>query len=145
VKYKIFSVGNQWVISQIINGESTTVGKISLKPNNSTFFNIKNSKAILTSRSMNDKTLFTISTDKHQIKSTKIASQPIKLSWQNTSTKDIIFDCINHNGLYYLQIDSIIVAKCKQLSSNHIIFEILKRTDFPAVIILAGLFPLFSN
>jgi hypothetical protein len=146
VKYKIVTLGNQCRITQIKNGETLSVGKILLKPNKSIFFLIDSRKAKQTIRVMNDKLILNLTSESYSLKAIKENSnQQVILNWKDESKKKILFKCLNHNGLYYLQMNKNTLARVKEISKEHFLFEITQPNEFPQVVLLACLFPLFFS
>lgn len=92
---------------------------------------------------MNEKLILSLTSESYSLKAIKKNSNQLVLNWKDKSKNNLIFKCKNHNGLYYLQKNNNTLARVKEITNEQFLFEILEPNEFPQVILLACLFPLF--
>jgi hypothetical protein len=144
VKYKLVSIGNQWTISRVENGDSVAVGKIIPKPNNSIIIFFENEQINLSSRVAGENVFFSIKTNEVILKSNLKATQMQSLLWKHENKSEDSYKCTKHKGLYYLKSVKQTLAKLKRISSKHYLLKLNQSSILSTAIILACFFPLLS-
>ena len=144
MNYKIVSIGNQWIISRAENGDSTAIGKIILKPNNSIIIFFENEQINLSSRVVGENTQFSIKTNELILKCNLKASQKQGLIWKQKNKTEESYKCTIHKDFFYLKSTNQTFAKLKRISSKYYLLNLIQTSKLTSAIILACFFPLLN-
>lgn len=144
VKYKIISIGNQWVILRVENGDSEAVGKIIPKTNNSIIILFETQKINLTSRFVGENIFFSMKAEELILRSNLRTTQKQSLVWKQENKLNDFYKCIKHKDLYYLKQSNQTLAKLKEISNKYYLLELNQSTKLSYAVILACFFPLLN-
>ncbi|NHK31468.1 MAG: hypothetical protein FK730_08965 [Asgard group archaeon] len=144
MKYKLISIGTQWIISRVENGDSVAVGKIVPKPNNSIIFFFENEQISLSSRVVGENIFFSIKANELILKCNFKATQKQTLLWKPENKSENSYKCTKHKELYYLKSANQTLAKLKEISSRYFLLKLNQTNKLSNATILACFFPFLS-